>query len=106
MRWVALTVTLLLWAATWPQILPPEADLPPCHMMVLILPAGIWTVYEFVKARQEKDLASRYGHCGYKLTVNATGVCPQCGMAKCCQRYGYNLTGNVFGVCPECGEPT
>jgi ribosomal protein L37E len=23
----------------------------------------------------------------------------------CCQRCGYNLTGNVSGVCPECGTP-
>ncbi|MGQ9648765.1 MAG: hypothetical protein ACUVXJ_01495 [Phycisphaerae bacterium] len=22
----------------------------------------------------------------------------------CCQKCGYNLTGNVSGVCPECGE--
>ena len=21
-----------------------------------------------------------------------------------CQRCGYNLTGNVTGICPECGE--
>lgn len=23
----------------------------------------------------------------------------------CCQRCGYNLTGNVSGICPECGSP-
>jgi len=23
-----------------------------------------------------------------------------------CQRCGYNLTGNLSGVCPDCGEPT
>ena len=23
----------------------------------------------------------------------------------CCLRCGYNLTGNISGVCPECGEP-
>ena len=23
-----------------------------------------------------------------------------------CQKCGYDLTGNVSGVCPECGEPT
>ena len=23
----------------------------------------------------------------------------------CCLKCGYNLTGNVSGVCPECGEP-
>ena len=24
----------------------------------------------------------------------------------CCQKCGYNLTGNVSGTCPECGTPT
>jgi hypothetical protein len=28
----------------------------------------------------------------------ALGVC-------CCEQCGYNLTGNVTGVCPECGTP-
>jgi len=23
----------------------------------------------------------------------------------CCQNCGYNLTGNVSGICPECGSP-
>lgn len=23
-----------------------------------------------------------------------------------CQNCGYNLTGNISGVCPECGMPT
>ncbi len=25
---------------------------------------------------------------------------------NCCVRCGYNLTGNISGVCPECGTPT
>ena len=25
--------------------------------------------------------------------------------AGCCHRCGYNLTGNVSGICPECGTP-
>jgi predicted amidophosphoribosyltransferase len=23
-----------------------------------------------------------------------------------CRKCGYNLTGNISGVCPECGEPS
>ncbi len=23
-----------------------------------------------------------------------------------CKKCGYNLTGNVSGICPECGKPT
>ncbi|GEM_PF-6453043 len=53
-RWIALSVTLCLWAMTWPQILPREADLPPCHMMGLIALAGGWTLVEFEKARKAK----------------------------------------------------
>jgi hypothetical protein len=27
-------------------------------------------------------------------------------LAVCCRQCGYNLTGNVSGICPECGQPT
>jgi hypothetical protein len=30
--------------------------------------------------------------------------CPKCGYVGHCRKCGYNLTGNVSGVCPECGE--
>jgi hypothetical protein len=26
-------------------------------------------------------------------------------LAYCCERCGYNLTGNTSGICPECGTP-
>ncbi len=41
--------------------------------------------------------------CGYNLTGNISGVCPECGCPCKCSNCGYNLTGNVSGVCPECG---
>ena len=59
MRWFALLLTLALWALTWPQILPPEADLPPCHMMVLIALSGIWTLVEFIKHRRLETPVTR-----------------------------------------------
>lgn len=46
-KWVALVLTLGLGLATWPQIAPPDADLPPCHMFVLILVSGMWAAYLF-----------------------------------------------------------
>lgn len=82
MRWLGLTITILLWGATWPQILPNDADLPPCHMIVLIALAGAWTVYEFVKVRRTTARAARLGkctQCGYDLTGNLSGLCPECG---------------------------
>lgn len=45
--------------------------------------------------------------CGYDLTGNTSGVCPECGRpveTRFCTACGYNLTGNTSGVCPECGQ--
>lgn len=83
MQWIALGLTLLLWGLTWPQVLPSEADLPPCHMMLLIGLSGTWTVIEFVMARRAKQRSW--------------------ALSGCCGRCGYDLTGNVSGRCPECG---
>ena len=58
MRWVALSLTLLLWGLTWPQILPRDADLPPCHMMLLIALSGGWTFVELVRARLARQAAT------------------------------------------------
>ena len=45
-------------------------------------------------------LKRRCSHCGAKfLTKTRVLKEPECG--NC----GYNLTGNVSGVCPECGTP-
>jgi len=31
---------------------------------------------------------------------------PPAPKSGCCSRCGYNLTGNISGICPECGTPT
>ena len=79
MRWIALGVTLFFWVITWPQILPSDRDLPPCHMMFLIGIAGAWTLFEFCKSRRARYGAGRCARCGYDLTGNVSGVCPECG---------------------------
>lgn len=45
--------------------------------------------------------------CGYDLTGNTSGTCPECGTPKSnqCEKCRYNLTGNTSGRCPECGTP-
>lgn len=40
--------------------------------------------------------AVRQFHRNLRRIRLAQGICHMCG---------YNLTGNVSGVCPECGEP-
>jgi hypothetical protein len=53
-------------------------------MGVVFGAAGTWLPYRLWGDRRQRWLAR-------------TGRCPQCG---------YNLTGNTSGVCPECGIPT
>jgi hypothetical protein len=54
MKWFALLVTFALGALTVPQIMPEEADLPPCHMMFLIILSGAWTLYLFRRDRKRR----------------------------------------------------
>ncbi|MFH1419341.1 MAG: hypothetical protein ABII12_13790 [Planctomycetota bacterium] len=79
MKWFALLLTAVIYGWTWVQISPPEADLPPCHMMPLLLASSIWTAYLFLWRKRHH---------------------PTCH----CQTCGYSLTGNVSGRCSECGE--
>jgi hypothetical protein len=80
MKWFALALTIVLWAATWPQILPANADLPACHMFVLILASGTWTVYLFAKdRRQRRPEGPRCQKCGYLLIGLPEPRCPECG---------------------------
>ncbi len=90
MRWVALAVTFALWLATWPQILPPEADLPPCHMMLLIALAGAWTLHEFAKVGRNRRRRERE-----RLWLIQHNRCTRCAR---------DLTGDEGEVCPKCGE--
>jgi len=80
MTWLGLAVTALFWVWSLMQVLPPEADLPPCHLMASFLILAMFTWYLF---RADRPAVIPPGHC-----------------RKC----GYDLTGNISGVCPECGE--
>ncbi|UCG17088.1 MAG: hypothetical protein JSV19_03465 [Phycisphaerales bacterium] len=45
------------------------------------------------------------GFFGWPLAVIVLLLLPKGSGDRCCRRCGYDLTGNVSGVCPECGEP-
>jgi predicted Zn-ribbon and HTH transcriptional regulator len=58
--------------------------------------------------RRRRGLCHR---CGYDLTGNTSGRCPECASAVVippghCLACGYVLTGNRTGRCPTCGLPT
>jgi hypothetical protein len=48
---------------------------------------GLWLVRAFYKAKQSASAIRG-------IIRRDRGLCPHCG---------YNLTGNVSGTCPECG---
>lgn len=78
MKWIALLLTAVIYAWTWVQIAPAEADLPPCHMMPFLLASSVWTAYEFLWRKKSRP-RDRCQKCGYSLTGNVSGRCPECG---------------------------
>ena len=41
---------------------------------------GVWTTAEYLRARQPERYTGRScPHCGYSMTGNTSGVCPECG---------------------------
>lgn len=80
-RCFTLGVAALFLIGAWIEAARPEADTPPCHMM---LPFVLWTAAAYRHWLRPAKRAFIPGRC-----------------TKC----GYNLTGNVSGVCPECGTP-
>jgi hypothetical protein len=61
---------------------------------LLILPT--YLSVRFIFAHREPDRSPRCASCGYNLTGNASGVCPECGAA--CK------AANPAGVSPAAGD--
>jgi hypothetical protein len=59
----------LLWAAIKPLLFVTPA-------------AAAWALYRCVRARSDGRGAHRCPRCGYDLTGNVSGVCPECGTAR------------------------
>ena len=50
--------------------------------LVAVIPGWIlmmYTVFPYVSAYEE--IAKRCARCGYNLTGNSSGICPECGIA-------------------------
>jgi hypothetical protein len=106
---------------------PPGRPCPSCGQR--LAPGGIhcsncgfnlvrgWGPEPGVSSSSESEVCRK---CGYDLTGNFSGLCPECGDRRKfsrtparpaapkpfpCGRCGYDLVGNVSGICPECGLP-
>ena len=43
--------------------------------------------------------------CGYDMTGNELGICPECGTVMRCRACGHELVHKDFGPCRNCREP-
>ena len=79
-KWLTLVMSALVYVLALVSALPKGVDIPPVHMM---LPFLLWSIAAWRHWFHPNRRRIPQGHC------------PRCG---------YNLTGNVSGICPECGE--
>jgi hypothetical protein len=67
----------------WPQDLKGTTTHGAVVATTALLPAGRFTIW--VVGRTQSRRRTRRGHCpkcGYDLTANVSGVCPECGQAR------------------------
>lgn len=55
----------------------------------------------FIPRRRDEECHK----CGYDLTGNELGVCPECGTVVRCRVCYHMLVADDFGPCTHCGEP-
>jgi hypothetical protein len=67
-----------------------------------ILWAGIFVSYK----KRNRGRPGNCDHCGWKVRPAEARKCFVCGayQRRYCAECGYDLTGNESGRCPECGE--
>ncbi len=106
--WYYLSAFILLcanWMASW------NNDPTACWFMFIVA-LGPGIAFCYVLAAVISRLGPLYprGHCrrcGYNLTGNVSGICPECGQPivspDYCQACGRTLLGLVVEACPECG---
>jgi hypothetical protein len=86
----------------------PRPDLEPDPIWLMgpawgygLLLLGVGLLIAFVKPRPDHLCHA----CGYDLSGNELGVCPECGAVARCRACKEPLVHDDFGPCPACREP-
>jgi hypothetical protein len=65
--WLALLGTVLIYLVALSEVLPPYADLPPCHFMFMLWMGGVFTLALW-RERPQVRSPSQHQECGENLT--------------------------------------
>jgi hypothetical protein len=77
----------------------------PYGISIAFVLAIVWAGMLVSHKKRNRDDPHTCDHCGWRLRPKGARQCRICGayQRRYCDTCGYDLTGNVSGVCPECG---
>ena len=90
----------------------PHEFLVPTAFLALLVPVVFMGFFKRLRKRPRYS-AGHCRVCGYNLTGNVTGICPECGtsfglgvICECCEKmvYFHPDKQGTFQTCPHCGD--
>jgi len=78
MKWVALVLAITSLAMSFAWAYQPGSDIPPCPCAAVFLASAIWALYLW-RPQRPHLWTGHCSKCGYDLTGNTSGCCPECG---------------------------
>lgn len=79
LKWLSLGLALLTLTGSWIIVLTQQGDTPPCHLVLSFALAAIGAYRQWFIHPPLKYPAGQCQTCGYNLTGNVSGICPECG---------------------------
>ena len=89
----------------WPHVMRDEEDKPVCLERLHEIEFPLWALFAALSAYPCVALV-RSRLSAWRFRLSASLDSRRARKEAQCVQCGYNLTGNTSGVCPECGEPT
>ncbi len=112
-RWMRALATVLAVLPVWVVSnicvyylpLPPKEPRPEWLLILTFGYAGlillVGGMMSFITRRRDEECHK----CGYDMSGNELGVCPECGTPVRCRVCHHMLVHEDFGPCHNCGEP-